>query len=80
MAQAYDLVRRIFGDDELAAIGLEPPRLSFVDDGLGDLDAVTLLELNSYLPDQLLRDADTTSMAHSIELRVPLLDDRVHYM
>jgi asparagine synthase (glutamine-hydrolysing) len=77
MAQAYHLMRRIFGDDDLAAIGLQPPALSCIPGSLGDLDTVTLLELGSYLSDQLLRDADTTSMAHSIELRVPLLDDRI---
>jgi asparagine synthase (glutamine-hydrolysing) len=31
-------------------------------------------EMKRYLHDQLLRDADTFSMAHSIELRVPYLD------
>lgn len=31
-------------------------------------------ELKRYLHDQLLRDSDVFSMAHSIELRVPLLD------
>ncbi len=33
------------------------------------------LETRRYLHDQLLRDSDVFSMAHSIELRVPLLDD-----
>lgn len=32
-------------------------------------------EMKRYLHDQLLRDSDVFSMAHSIELRVPLLDD-----
>ena len=35
------------------------------------------IEMNRYLPDQLLRDADTFSMAHSVEVRVPYLDDEV---
>jgi len=35
------------------------------------------LEFKRYLHDQLLRDADVFSMAHSIELRVPLLDHKV---
>jgi len=35
------------------------------------------LEMKRYLHDQLLRDSDVFSMAHSIELRVPLLDDRL---
>ena len=35
------------------------------------------LEMRRYLHDQLLRDTDVFSMAHSIEVRVPYLDDRV---
>ena len=34
-----------------------------------------LLEMANYLPEQLLRDTDQMSMAHSLEVRVPLLDD-----
>lgn len=33
------------------------------------------IEMKRYLHDQLLRDSDVFSMANSIELRVPLLDD-----
>ena len=33
--------------------------------------------MRRYLHDQLLRDSDVFSMAHSIELRVPLLDNEV---
>jgi asparagine synthase (glutamine-hydrolysing) len=35
------------------------------------------LELAHYLPNQLLRDTDAMSMGHSLEVRVPLLDDSV---
>jgi asparagine synthase (glutamine-hydrolysing) len=35
------------------------------------------LELANYLRYQLLRDTDVMSMAHSLEVRVPLLDDEV---
>jgi asparagine synthase (glutamine-hydrolysing) len=40
----------------------------------GDIHRVHYLEMQRYLHDQLLRDSDVFSMAHSIELRVPLLD------
>lgn len=40
-------------------------------------DRVMLLEMSHYLPNQLLRDTDQMSMAHSLEIRVPLLDDLV---
>lgn len=77
-AAAYHAMRGLFDGDEIARLGLAAPELL----GLGGsstrpVDAVTLLELGSYLRDQLLPDADTTSMAHSLEVRVPLLDDRV---
>ncbi|MGA2589624.1 MAG: asparagine synthase (glutamine-hydrolyzing) [Bryobacteraceae bacterium] len=35
------------------------------------------LEMQRYLHDQLLRDTDVFSMAHSIEVRVPFLDHKV---
>ncbi|MEP6926880.1 MAG: asparagine synthase (glutamine-hydrolyzing) [Ginsengibacter sp.] len=35
------------------------------------------LELNMYMQNQLLRDADIMSMAHGVEIRVPFLDDEV---
>jgi len=35
---------------------------------------VTALEMNWYMRNQLLRDADWASMAHSLEIRVPFVD------
>ncbi|MBS1755750.1 MAG: asparagine synthase (glutamine-hydrolyzing) [Bacteroidetes bacterium] len=35
------------------------------------------MEMNMYMQNQLLRDADVMSMAHGIEIRVPMLDDAV---
>jgi asparagine synthase (glutamine-hydrolysing) len=35
---------------------------------------VSSLEMNNYMRNQLLRDSDWASMAHSIELRVPFID------
>lgn len=64
---------------------LQPPRflsdaLGVGDDFAGDSDAVAhyatiaALEANNYLRNQLLRDSDWASMAHSLELRTPLVD------
>lgn len=39
-----------------------------------DWDRVQLLEATLYLRNQLLRDSDWAAMAHSVELRVPLVD------
>jgi asparagine synthase (glutamine-hydrolysing) len=37
-------------------------------------DQASWMELNLYMQNQLLRDADVMSMAHSIEIRLPFLD------
>jgi asparagine synthase (glutamine-hydrolysing) len=49
----------------------------FGENGHFDPNRFHYLELRRYLHDQLLRDSDVFSMAHSIELRVPLLDNEV---
>jgi asparagine synthase (glutamine-hydrolysing) len=42
--------------------------------GLDSFAAVSCLEARTYLVNTLLRDTDSVSMAHSLEVRVPLLD------
>lgn len=42
--------------------------------GLDPVNAYSLLELSLYLGNMLLRDTDQMSMAHALEVRVPLLD------
>ena len=41
------------------------------------LNQVLLLEVQTYLKNTLLRDADCMSMAHSLELRVPFVDREI---
>lgn len=48
-----------------------------VDNELDAVAAVTYLELQTYLRDTLLRDADAMSMAHALEVRPVLLDEDV---
>jgi len=43
----------------------------------GSWEAVHLMESTQYMRNQLLRDSDWASMAHSLELRVPLVDPRL---
>ncbi|MFN2578946.1 MAG: asparagine synthetase B, partial [Pyrinomonadaceae bacterium] len=46
--------------------------------GNGDVfNTVSKLELNLYMANMLLRDTDAMSMAHSLEVRVPLLDHKL---
>ena len=44
---------------------------------LDPIQKVSWLELTHYLPNMLLRDSDVMSMAHGLELRVPLIDHRL---
>lgn len=41
------------------------------------VNQASCFDLSGYLSDTLLRDTDTMSMAHSLEVRVPLIDHRV---
>lgn len=76
-AGAYRTMRGLLGPIDVdrpeaaSALPEEPPSR------LSDKDKVMLLEMGHYLRNQLLRDTDQMSMAHSLEVRVPLLDDRV---
>lgn len=86
MEGAYFLCRSLFLPEELPALmgtdlareglarlGGSPPGMtpSDVSDGIA---AVSMLESRHYLCNQLLRDSDWASMAHSLELRTPLVD------
>ena len=59
--------------DGLARLGGSPPSMSRADarDGAA---TIGLLESTHYLCNQLIRDSDWASMAHSLELRTPLVD------
>jgi len=66
-------------DPELVRAGLERlrpiERLRAIVDGIQDpMLQVAALETSVYMRNQLLRDSDWASMAHSLELRVPLVD------
>jgi asparagine synthase (glutamine-hydrolysing) len=45
--------------------------------GLDSVNRVSYLESRCYMLNTLLRDADCMSMAHGLEMRVPLIDDRI---
>jgi asparagine synthase (glutamine-hydrolysing) len=69
--------RRIWNGDELAKIGLNAPSFRRTP-GPSLRDAMAEIswgEISGYLRDMLLRDSDAMSMAHSLELRVPFLDN-----
>jgi len=45
--------------------------------GLDDVSTMQLVDINTWLPGDILAKADRMSMAHSLELRVPFLDREV---
>ena len=71
-------LRRLLSDpNSLSPWGLSEARQSELAGEISQLStlrAVTALESEMFLGDRLLRDMDSVSMAHSIELRVPLVD------
>jgi asparagine synthase (glutamine-hydrolysing) len=62
-------LRRLRPVDWIAAVLAPMPKSSFA--------KVATLETSLYLRNQLLRDTDWASMAHSLEIRVPLVDVRL---
>ncbi|HWE03810.1 MAG TPA: asparagine synthase (glutamine-hydrolyzing) [Tepidisphaeraceae bacterium] len=82
--------RRAMTDDQLAALGLRAADLG-LDQGFHLFDATADIQTNGadaiaeisqiesrfYQGNMLLRDSDVNGMAHSLEIRVPILDQRV---
>ena len=76
----HDLLRRLFLGGEVSRLFAAPiagtPAGTEAIDASRDLYAqVSVLDLASYTKNVLLRDTDAMSMAHSVEVRVPYLDD-----
>ncbi|WP_218280712.1 asparagine synthase (glutamine-hydrolyzing) [Verrucomicrobium spinosum] len=83
IADAYSSFRSIRTHEEakaLASLVLNRPQVSMKQSSSSwsipqdGPDAVSALELTHYMRNQLLRDSDVMSMAHGLELRVPLVD------
>ncbi len=75
----YHLYRGLFSPRRVAALlGVAESQVGgLLESGGADGEALTALtwrEFDGYLKNQLLRDTDVMSMAHSLEVRVPYLD------
>ncbi len=78
MTSAYSLQRELFGPDtraELTRVSLPAVEYALEPDLPEDtINRISMLELEQYTRNVLLRDADVLSMAHGLEVRVPFLD------
>jgi asparagine synthase (glutamine-hydrolysing) len=74
-AGAYQAVRTLLPSNESSPNGVAQQLRHALNGSVHAQDRVMLLEMAHYLPNQLLRDTDQMSMSHSLEIRVPLLDD-----
>jgi len=90
-AHVYFLFRSLFCEQELGSLFSDPLTLrkeviknlnrtqELIDShsGLSPVDLVSYLEMTHYMTTTLLRDTDMMSMAHGLEIRVPLLDHKL---
>jgi asparagine synthase (glutamine-hydrolysing) len=72
---AYQAVRSLLAEMHQSPNGMAKQLKTALGRSVHSQDRVMLLEMAHYLPNQLLRDTDQMSMSHSLEIRVPLLDD-----
>jgi asparagine synthase (glutamine-hydrolysing) len=80
----YLFLRGIFTPDEIASLlsysiaqvdqVLQSASISPIPNHLKDGERASWLECNLYMQNQLLKDTDTMSMQHGVEVRVPFLD------
>jgi asparagine synthetase B (glutamine-hydrolysing) len=72
----YRITRQLFDPRTVAAIAkvASGDNQQHVEPSTDPVNEVSLLELQGYMANTLLRDADSMSMAHSMEVRVPFVD------
>ncbi len=84
-ASVYEISRQLFSTEQAAKISDFGLRISdcarhneATKEIHGDpVNQMSLLELHGYMTNTLLRDTDFMSMAHSLEVRVPFVDNEV---
>ncbi len=76
----YRVTRQLFAPEDVEGISGHhedsPPRPAAERkaESIDPFNAISQLELRGYMANTLLRDTDTMSMAHSLEVRVPFVD------
>ncbi len=65
------------GNGARTQLGFEKNLTFHGPDALDTVNAISQLELKGYMANTLLRDTDSMSMAHSLEVRVPFVDSDI---
>ncbi|HEU4712719.1 MAG TPA: asparagine synthase (glutamine-hydrolyzing) [Pyrinomonadaceae bacterium] len=75
----YRITRQLFSPQSVKALTTRHPSVRDKIDyqHTDTVNTISELELRGYMTNTLLRDTDTMSMAHSLEVRVPLVDVKV---
>ncbi|MFN5621627.1 MAG: asparagine synthase (glutamine-hydrolyzing) [Flavobacteriales bacterium] len=82
----YPLTRQILFEDDIQRLTHSSTNIenvvktlsaSIFSSDLPLLSKVSVMEMETYMQNTLLRDADQMSMAHALEIRVPFLDHRL---
>ena len=79
-ADVYRITRQLFSPDAARRLTRRDRHVNGLcrSKPIGDVvNQISELELRGYMTNTLLRDTDATSMAHSLEVRVPLVDVKV---
>ena len=74
----YRISRQLFSPQSVKALTSRDSHAGkYESDRTDTVNAISELELRGYMTNTLLRDTDAMSMAHSLEVRVPLVDVKV---
>ena len=78
-ADVYRITRQLFAPDYVRQLTRRDPDRChpWFESGADVINEISELELRGYMTNTLLRDTDAMSMAHSLEVRVPLVDVKV---
>jgi len=80
-AAVYRISRQLFSPQSVRELATKPIVKSEPDyHSNGEMDTVNLIsrfEMSGYMANTLLRDTDSVSMAHALEVRVPFVDKEV---
>jgi asparagine synthase (glutamine-hydrolysing) len=77
IVQAHSAQKQYFTDNELLQLGLKPPVNYLLSSGVpafGTIDDALRLDIEGYMPGDILVKVDRASMANGLELRAPFLD------